>query len=547
MNEEKNVNSQNETIQEVQEDVLMAQQTAAAASPKSKKGLIIGITAVAVVIAAIIVSLALLLNNGGASVSIESDAEPSAIRAKMLDDGTACIPLYDGTSIVINDDVKSAILTKDRKHIIVLLKDGTLYVTNKELSEKNMIADNCYSIYSVKDDGFFYRDEDNSFSLYRILFADYSSVHIENVVNISLAQDNTTALYATDDGNIYTMLSTASVGTKVDTYESIRLETISNDGQLSLWRTDENGVRTIVLNDGDDRTELEGVNDRDYDYSYTSATFSKDQKIIVITDYDSEEMWIKTAGSDVVAVKLGADPSPVIYTENGLLADEVSADVTGFYIGTSSDAGTYNLYYVPMSGDRERVLSKVSDYEISDGKIFYTDEESVLYCAALNGAAIGKETKIASDVDYFEMTDNGKFIYYKKKNGYYELYCYKIGNKEPVKIPSDVYTDRRTITYSTDGATVFFFRDDIEDIRSSYYSAHGTLMKWSYGSESAEKVASDVLIDSVSGGLDSEEVDSRSFMYMKYTFFDEDNVFGNWMYFNGEESIMVATDCIVTL
>lgn len=552
MIKEKTVNSQNETIQEVQEDVLMAQQTTAAASPKSKKGLIIGITAVAVVIAAIIALLVVLLNNGGVSVSIGSDAEPSAIEAKMLDDGTAYIPLYDGTSIVINEDVKSATFTKDRKHIVVCLKDGTLYVTNKELSEKNVIADNCHSIYSVRDDGILYRDEDGS--LYKILFVDYSSVYIGNVVDIYVAQDSTTVLYATDDGKIYTMLSTASEGTKVGTYsDSIHLETISNDGQLSLWVTTQNRVATIVLNDGDDRTDL---GDADYLWGNTNATFSKDQKIIVITDIDSEEMWIKAAGSNAVAVKLGARPTYNIYTENGLLADEVSTGVNGFYIAIDALKGVYNLYHISINGDRERVLSKVSHYEISDNKIFYTDEESALYYAPLNGAAIGKETKIASDVDYFEITDNGKFIYYTKEHGFHELYCYKIGNKEPVKIPSDVYDvyvswPLENITYSTDGATVFFFKD-VEDIGSSHSGyQHGTLMKWSYGSESAEKVASDVLTNSISGGLDSEEVNPKSFMYMKYTFTNEDengfNVFGNWMYFNGEESIRIASDCIATL
>ncbi len=469
----------------------------------------------------------------------------------MLDDGTAYIPMYDGTSIVINEEVKSAILTKDRKHIVVLLKDGTLYVTNKELSEKNTIDDYCLFIFSVSDDGFFYMDL--SGSIYRILFVDYSSVHIEkaaqisvaqdNTLQISCAQDNTTVLYATDDGKIYSMLSTAAERTKAGTYsDSIELEAISNDGQISLWVTEKNDVQTIVLNDGDNKTTLGEV---DCEYNDTYATFSKDQKIIVITNSYSEEMWIKTVGSDPITVKLGATPeSSTIYTENGMLADENASTVTAFYISTEGDSGT-NLYHISIDGDRERVLSKVSDYAIANGKIFYTNDDDILYCAELHGSEVSNEIKISSDVDMFEMTDNGKFIYYAKDydDGVANLYCYKVGEKEPVKISSDVacYWAWLQTTYSTDGATVFFFKDE-EEIDDTYYS-NGTLMKWSYGSESAEKIASEVLLDSVSGALDSGEVDPASFMYMKYTSVDkEENILVNWMYFNGKESVKVATD-----
>lgn len=512
--------------------------------PKKKKKIIV-FCAIGVVLIAVIVVALLLFGQGGAANSVKN----YAVNARMSDDGSAYIPLYDGTIITINEDVEAATLTADRKHIVVLLKDGTLYVTDRGLTGKNSIADNCATFGSVRDDGFFYADEE--FEIYRVLFSDYSSICLGEVDDIVVAENNTTALYSTYDGKIFTLTDDTSDGIKISTYSgTVELEAISDDGKISVWVTKDDNSHTIILNDGDNKTTLGKV---DSEYNYTYVTFSKDQKIVVITNWYSENVWVKKADEDPITVRLGSTTaSSVVYTSNGLLSEENAAKITSFYVSTDSDSGT-NIYRITMDGDRERVLSKVSDYVISNGKILYIDEDQTLYCADIKASQVSNEMKISSDVHILELTDNGKFLYFAKDCEDYlcTLYCYKVGDDASTKISSDVacytlsygnyvwlYTE-----YSTDGSTVYFFKD--REMIGDTYSACGTLMTWKYGKEGTNKISSDVMVYSVSSALDSGEVKPSSFMFMKYNFVDiDDNIFVNWMYFDGTESHRLVTDVI---
>lgn len=537
-----------EEIPEVQADVEVAEPIVSEESPsvpnvtkKKKWPLILAI--IGVVVAIVIVAVLALGNPGSSS---PSKVEPIAISARMTDDGTAYIPLFDGTSITINEEVQSAILTQDRKHIVVLLQDGLLYVTDGQLTNKTTIADNA-TTFVVRNDGLLYEDEDDV--LYRILFADYASIKIGEDVAAQVAANTISVLYATDEGNIYTMAATASEATKVGTFDNgVEVEAISDDGQISVWVNQDDYDLTIYLNEGDNRTTLGQVDSK---YNYTYATFTDDQKMVVVTNSYSERMWIKSIGSEPVEVKLAGEPqNNTVYTADGYLSDEIAANVQSLYFSTEGDSGN-NLYNIALSGDRERVLSKIADYAISNGYIIYRDTENNLFYGKLNGTEVLDEEKIASEVSIFEVTENGKYVYYTKDydDEVATLYCYKFGENEPIKIASDVacyggWSSGWTYNaYSTDGATVFYFKD-LEEIEDTYID-HGTLLMWTYGDESSQKIASEVLTYSITSGLSSGEVKKNSFMFQKFSSVDSDeNVYTNWMYYNGTDTTKVATDVI---
>ena len=484
---------------------------------------------------------------GNSANVVSSKVDTTTVSAKLTDDGTAYIPMFDGTCVVITDEVKSAEISKDREHIVVLLEDGTLYVTDKSQSVNTIIADDCDSISNIRNEGFFFRNTNDD--VYRILFSDFSSQKLGHDVSFVVAENSISVIYATDQGGIYTMSSTEKEGNKISTYSnSIELEAISDNGEISVWVTEKNDIQTIVLNDGDDKVILGEV---DYENNYTYVTFSEDHGLVVVINSYSDCMWIKVPGQEIIEAKLGAEPADItVFTNKGYLSDMQSDDVFSLFISTKSDTGS-NVYNISLDGDRERILSKVSDYYIVNGNIIYTDTENTLYYAKLDGISIVNETKIASDINMFELTDNGQYVYYMKdceyENG--SLYCYKIGESDTVKVATDVacynssWNNWMYTTYSTNGSSVFFFRN-MEEIPGTY-TKQGTLMVWNYGEDGATKISSDVVNYSVTSAFETGEVNTKSFMFMKYSSVDDDdNIYVNWMYHNGNEATKLATDVI---
>lgn len=95
---------------------------------------------IAVWIIAIIVII-VVLSGGNFSLNANNRMfEPRIIQAEIDDKGTAYLPLMDGDSLEINDEVRSAFLTADGETVVVLLEKGTLYFTDKILSEKTQIS-----------------------------------------------------------------------------------------------------------------------------------------------------------------------------------------------------------------------------------------------------------------------------------------------------------------------------------------------------------------------------------------------------------------------
>jgi hypothetical protein len=357
-------------------------------------------------------------------------------------------------------------------------------------------------------------------------------------------------LYSTDDGKIYTMAADSTEGVKVGTYSnSAYMEAISNDGTISVWTLKStDGVLSIVLNEGEEKTELGDV---DYKYDYTNVSFTSDQGLVVITNTYSDTMWIKTPGADVEKVKLGNDIyRSNVFTANGYLSDQTTAKVDSIYALVEADSGC-NVYNVTLSGDRERALSKVSNAYFANGNIIYEDQDKNLYYAAVKGADFEDGIKIASDVDSFKISDNGKYVYYMKdcENNEGSLYAYQIGKIEPKKIGSNIgcyvssYWSYGYYQISEDGSSVYYEKD-VEEIADTY-SSYGTLMKWSYTSEESERISSDVIVNSLQSALKSGEVKDKGFMFLKYSSVDsDDNIIYDWMFYNGTESIKLASDVI---
>ena len=512
--------------------------------PKRKRWpLLVGLAAGVVVVLLAVILLVVNLGGGKSGGAIEK----AVIHARISEDGDAYIPLMDGSVIRITGDVESAAITADRTRVVVLLTDGTLYVTDPELSEKTTVADNAVSFSYVRDDGFFFSDEDDMD--YRVLFKDARPMELGYDLAWVVADHTTSVLFATKDGDILALPSTAEEWNRVGTFDSnASVEGISDDGTMCVWVNSDGYDRTIYYHNGEDRFTLDTVNSK---YNYTYASFTKDQQLMTVVNTYHDTMWLMTPGEEPVKVKLGAEPSSsTLYTPQGYISDCTTAEATCLYIRTDSDNAS-NVYCISLDGERDRVLSRVVSMDIVGGTIVYLDDDGTLYCAKLDGASVTDETKLAGDVDMFELSNNGQYVYYMKGCGSDDigtLYCYKLGTDAPEKIDSDVacwyYSASLSlmdIDISTDGKTVFYCTDP-EDVGDTYTS-QGTLMMWTYGSEDPTRVASDVIVHSPISGYATGEVNPNAIAFLKVSYYNtDDDIFANWMFFNGTDSQKMASD-----
>lgn len=514
---------------------------------KNKNILFILIACIAVGVLAIAALIFLLLN--GVGLSGGSTGELAMVTARIADNGTAYIPLpEDGSCITIDGEVEVAAITADRKHVVVLLEDGTLYVTDKKLSQKTVVAEDVIALYMLRDDGILYQDED--YVDYRYRFSDTEPLKLGDDVDYVVANHTISVLYLTDEGNIYALPCDSSESSKLSTgAEDVDLINISDDGSLSVWVESVDGELTAFLDEKGIKEKLGGVGSSYYCYTY--ATFTKDNGLLTVTDIFTDTMWLKKPGEETVKVRLGSDVSygSYICTANGLIIREKASKVSSLYVSADGEEGI-NVYHVTLDGERERILSEVDDYSIAGGYVFYTDEDYTLYCAKLKENTLSNEKKIASDVDVFQITTNGQYVYYMKdcSNGVGDLFCYKVGAESPQKVASDVsyygeYSIWTFLKYSSDGSTVFFFRD-LEEIGDSDTS-RGTLMRWTYGDKSAAKIAGDVIEYTLSSSMSTGDLNPKSFTFMKYTYLSSDGtIFADLLYYNGKETTRLASDII---
>lgn len=104
-------------------------------TPK-KKGVIFGVAAVTV---AVLVFAAISLLGKNKPAPVVNNASNSVVSAEITSDGTAYVLVPGEAPIVIGGEVRQAVLSEDREHLIVLLDDGTLYVTDKAQSKRRVI------------------------------------------------------------------------------------------------------------------------------------------------------------------------------------------------------------------------------------------------------------------------------------------------------------------------------------------------------------------------------------------------------------------------
>lgn len=466
----------------------------------------------------------------------------------------------------IGDKVKWAAVTPDRSSIVFIKDDGTLHTVTVNSSEAKKIADDAAEVICLENTGFVYCAEvpwrETSLrQYYRYTFADGEHVKLGFMVDAEFADDSLSAAYMVIDG-LEEMIKDASAYDEEKLKVCVRLLNESSSepktltsaslGEMSymdvlaisegadkvIWSEskDGGGSATVYLYANGDKDTLCSI-----DGSISEVQHNGDLSLMTVTDGTNNVLYA-SIGGETEKYKFGDTISGMeIYTDKGRISDSTSA-VRGLYVSCIGSDG-YNLYWVNIDGDREKVAGNLGNYRINNGSILYTDDEGRLYSAKLSGAELTDAEKISGDVEGFYTTEDEKTaIYYKNmgESDAWTLYAYT-GRGEPQKISAEAagkYYPRFYI--SSDFGSIFYF-EDIEQADSGDY--YGTLMKYSLRDKESVKISSEVLTDSLFDGMEHNftyTVDGRCFIYGKYVEDDGSNIVLNWVLSNGKNSMTVA-------
>lgn len=520
-------------------------------TPK-KKGkklpIIIGVIVALIVVAAAVIFFVIKPGQGG-GVSIGSKAETNTyISAKYDADGIAYVPLMNGNVAKVDDDVFRTAITPDRKHIIILTNDKLLYYTGADQAEKTQITDNGNSIAAIGDEGILYSDYDGDY--HRYLFSDGSDVNIGDVDDYKQSDANFNIAFSIDS-SVYMLAGNSQEKEKLgNVTNDCEFLYVSDDGKTVYWDDNKDYEETIFVFDNGEKSKV-GTFETSSKYTSTYVTYNESKKFAVVTNYNSDMLFIVTTTGEPLKIKLGNElASSTVYTISGLLEKDSSSEYKGIYVSIEGSDGN-NLYFIDAKGEREKVLSKIGTYAIYENYLYYVDEDNNLKIAKLNAATLSDEEKVTGDVEIVNSTIiNGYLFFAKDYNSKDEtgiLYAYKKGS-EPVKVTSDVtcwmYGSWGYISggISTDGKTLYFYKDS-SDINDTY-SEYAVLYKFTYGDSEPTKIASDVVEGTLSSGYVSGLINNNSFTYFKYSSVKDKNIIGDWYYYNGTDSSKMAGDVI---
>ena len=507
-----------------------------------------------VILLAVVLELSLAACGQSSSVPDKIKME---IGARYDCDGNAYIPLMSGKAVKIDDDVAEAELTPDHTRIVVRTKDGVLYYTDTDQVKKTEITDKVYYTTYVRDEGVLYKDSDGDY--HRYLFADGSDVNVGEFDTSMLSE--TGFNFAFKIGSSICILPENSnrmeeVGKSEGDCD---LAYLSDDGRTVYWNDYKDYENTVFISVNGEKTKI-GTFETASSHYPAAVTYNKNHKFAVVTNLSADILFVVPSHGELFKVKLsGRLASNAVFTKTGPLSEDTSAAFFGIYVyveGSDED----NLYYIDANGEREKVLSGIGMYEIYDNSICFVDEDDNLRTAKLAEETLSKEEKITGHVDilnYSTRIHNGGYVFFIKDYDDADmtgtLYAYKIGS-DPIRIASEVTCDKFGSSgmgyiwgwYGSDGKTIYYYKDftHSDDVDGEYPSNCAVLYKYTYGDSEPTRIASDVMINTIDSGDIFGVLDNKSFIYLKYSSIKDGKVIGDWYYYNGKESVRMASDII---
>lgn len=487
----------------------------------------------------------------------------NVIVAKIDTEGSAFLPMEDGSTIELHGSIVRATLTQNKKNIIVLEKDGLLYYVSTDApNEKHKVCDSVSEVTATRADGLLYVDGNNE--LHRFLFADNSDYVIGTSVAYAVADHALTVLSADADGYIYVTKSTEEKTVKIGSYDKdeILLKGVSNDGSTALWvekqkstswRDKNNTYWTYLYADGERNYLGETSNTSES----TTLRFNKDQTFACVINLYESTVFLKYPDTDTISVKLvKSAASTRVYTADSVLDQDPSAIEDGIYVLIDNDEGS-DLYYISSSGDREKVISRIEDIFTANGRVYYRNVNNELFTAKLDGYNLLDEEKISNEVHMLKISPDGKTVFYVKnidKDSVGSLLYWQVGDEKSQKITSNCYSYWIEILgynfyipyfyLNEEGDTVYYFENK-QEVADGHLDI-GDLKCMEVGSEPV-RIATDIIIGTLTSGRTDGTLRSDMVRMDKYLYVDDDDRSQvDWIYYDGTATNPIAREVYYT-
>lgn len=481
-------------------------------------------------IGVIVLVLAMVLS-GGKESSLPGVAEAGFV----TDGGAACAPLSGGKYVTVEGDAEVCTVSPDKKSLVVQEKDGALFFCDTAQQDRRDISGDAQpktGIVAVRNSGVLYITRDGQ--LHRFTFSSGADHTVGGTASFAVAKNTLSVLYSLGD-KFYILPDGAEEAVEAGGYSGTpRAVAVSDDGRCAVWTDWSNNAQNIYLYDLRGRSVLETLVGTT---AATKAVFSENGKFLTVTNPDGECAYLWNNGT-VSRAKLGGTPvSGELYTVSGLLGEDGGENVGGVYVHVSGSAGG-NIYYLDLLGDREKLISKVRSFQLRGGVACFTASDGNMYYVEVSGANASERVRISADVQSFILSRDGKYVYYLKdvSAGVGNLYVYRIGDEEPVKIASEA---SGTYLPCENGSSVIYYREGESTNASGTRIA--VMYLYSFG-EGSNKIASDAVIGRVSSGS-GDRIEADSFTYLKYLSSDSaGRVYSNCVYFDGKESSALLKD-----
>lgn len=500
-------------------------------------------------IAAVLALILALSLCGCGGTGSTSSGERTLVAARRGEDGAFLVT--EAQNISFDTPLKSGYITADRGHIITLTEDGTLSYSDGNRNNVVEIAKNVGWIGSVRNDGFFYEDENTV--VYRVKFGETEGVKLAEDIAFVAADNTVTALYATGDGGVYMLAADSTDAEKVGTFEDqVKVVDISDNANIAVWLLIDEGnsyskdeCTPVIWNSGEKKTCAS--------YStYVSdlgVEFSKDQKLAVVGPSFGNTVYIVKEEEETEKFTVPDELlSYSYYTSSGRVNECNAADISAVYFTLVNDSSVWSIYGLTLDGDKERLRSDVNvGFRLENGTIVYRDEDNTLYYAPIASLEMGEEKKISGDVQNIRLPKAGEYVFFTRNDdGETGTLCaYSTKDDSVQKISGSVYGS--SIYVGADGATVYYFKN-VQTAKDGDTTC-GDLYRWTYAKKGAEseKIATDVLTDSLTSYLTSG-IEKNNFLFERFNGITEKDgenyVSYDLMKYNGRETEKLQSELL---
>ena len=494
-----------------------------------------------------------------------------SVTGSVEESGVVQFPLFNGKFLqYTNYDTKTALISPDRSRVAFLDGYGVLKTTEKGKSELQSVASNAHSILNLYNDGVIYlANEDGNYSLHCYSFSTQKDV----ATGVTYTKDYATNLYSStlqiaffdDSGSVYYYNASLEEPQKISSYSGYPVFLgISPKGNSMVWVDIGSEKEAVFCYENGEMSRLCEYPLTSSSASSVSVTFHPSGTYYSVCSVGSPVIYLKKQGEAPIKYDVGQVVKLTdVFTKNGLLREESDETIEGIYIvaggGESAFEGR-SLFFLDASGGASLVTSGKYGYILDSGHLYYgerahdTKLTSTIYLASISRDSLGTPEKIASSVDdYFAV---GDYLYYSSSYlaGFENVKVKKAG-AAAIEIPG-----AKAFRYiSTDGKTVYFFKDICNEKIGSVTLSYGSLYSFTYGDSTEKLIDSNVLTESLHSGvyrvsvLGDEpmigrsylrQINSSSFVYRVFKLASSNSYTYGYKYYNGKDSMEIAKQAI---